>query len=337
MSMGIAIPIQFIEGKNNVWVLGLYALIFGFSLPALVGRWWFGNQKKTKDGVNSTTAASFFLSVKEGWGIDELVGLLGKGSAKELQLSSESENELKEVEAKVREGFEEKWRTLSDAAGVRKSKDAKKAFILVSAHLLRIHIANQSLREGASNPDLGSTLQTDKVNPPEQTKILLQSPQVLSSLLNICLSRNWLTPSLAAVQLSAHLTQAVPPPPKTVKESDKDWLKFSQLPDIALDEVDKFKDVHGFDRLIQNLESSKDPRAGDVKKVVQDWGNIQIIGSSFKGQRVNREQIYWADRKYCSRWGKARNPFVVHEPDRQTTHPKGLHSRGRTVYLTKGH
>ena len=117
----------------------------------------------------------------------------------------------------------------------------------------------------------------------EQTEILLQSPQVLSSLLNICLSRNWLTPSLAAVQLSAHLTQAVPPPPKTFKESDKDWLKFSQLPDIALEEVDKFKDVHGFDRFIQNLESSNDPRAGDVKKAVQNWGSVRIVGSAFKG------------------------------------------------------
>ncbi|KAF9649601.1 DnaJ-domain-containing protein [Thelephora ganbajun] len=269
MSMGIAIPIQFIEGKNNVWVLGLYALIFGFSLPALVGRWWFGNQKKTKDGVNAKTAASFFLSVKEEWGIDELVGVLGKGFAKELQLSSGSVNELKELELKVREGLGENWRILADAAGVRESKSAKRAFILVSAHLLRIPVTNKSLRE-------------------EQMKILLQSPQVLTSLLNICLSRNWLTPSLAAVQLSAHLTQAVPPPPKTVKESDKDWLKFSQLPDISLGEVDKFKDVHGFDGLVENLKSSNDPRAGDVKKAIQNWGSVQIVGSTFKvvGERI---------------------------------------------------
>ena len=159
MSMGIAIPIQFIEGKNNVWVLGLYALIFGFSLPALVGRWWFGNQKTTKDGVNAKTAASFFLSVKEEWGIDELVGLLGKGFANELQLGSGSEKGLKELEAKVREGLGEKWGTLADAAGVRRSKDARKAFILVSAHLLRIPVANQALQDGtlATNPERTSS------------------------------------------------------------------------------------------------------------------------------------------------------------------------------------
>jgi len=149
--MGIAIPVQFIEGKNNVWVLGLYALIFGFSLPALVGKWWFGNQKKTKDGVNAKTAASFFLNVKEDWGIDELVGLLGRGFAKELQLSSGSADELKELETKVRGGLGEKWGTLAGAAGARESKDAKRAFILVSAHLLRIPVANRGLRDGASN------------------------------------------------------------------------------------------------------------------------------------------------------------------------------------------
>jgi len=281
--MGIAIPIQFIEGRNNVWVLGLYALIFGFSLPALVGRWWFGNRQKTKDGVKAKTAASFFLSVKEEWGIDELVGLLGKGLAKELQLGPGFPSELQGLEAKVRERLGEKWGTLVAAAGIRGSKDAKRAFILVSAHLLRIPVIDQSLRDGASNSCVGCVLPTDFSSSLEQTKILLQSPQVMNSLLNICLSRNWLTPSLAAVQLSAHLTQAVPPPPKTVKESDKDWLKFSQLPDIALDEIDKFKDVHGFDGLIQNLESSNDSRAVDVKKAVQNWGNVQIVGSTFKG------------------------------------------------------
>lgn len=75
----------------------------------------------------------------------------------------------------------------------------------------------------------------------------------------------------------------MPPPPKTVKDSDKDWLKFSQLPNISLDEVDKFKDVRGFDGVIQNLESSNDPRARDVKNAVRNWGNVQIVGSTFKG------------------------------------------------------
>ena len=108
--------------------MGLYALIFGFSLSALVRRWWFCNQKWIKDDVNAKTAASF-LSVEE-WGVDELVGLLGKGLANELQLSSGSESGLKELEAKVREGLGEKWGTLADAADGRRSRDPRKASIL---------------------------------------------------------------------------------------------------------------------------------------------------------------------------------------------------------------
>ena len=164
--MGIAIPVQFIEGKNNIWVLGLYALIFGFSLPALVGKWWFGNQAKTKDGVNAKTAASFFLNVKEDWGIDELAGVLGRGFAKELQLGSGSAGELKELEAKVRDRLGEKWGTLAGAAGVRENKDAKRAFILVSAHLLRIPVANRSLRDGSSHANLECFPRTDSINQP---------------------------------------------------------------------------------------------------------------------------------------------------------------------------
>ena len=54
--------------------------------------------------MNAETAASF-LSVTEEWGIGELVGILGKGFASELQLGSRSESGLKELEVKVREGL----------------------------------------------------------------------------------------------------------------------------------------------------------------------------------------------------------------------------------------
>ena len=134
---------------------------------------------------------------------------------------------------------------------------------------MRIPEAIHALQDGALITNLERTSQTHLMDFPEQTKILLQSPQVLSSLLNICPSRNWSTPSLAAVQLSAHLTQTVPPHLKTIKESDKDCLKFPQLPGIALGEVEKFKDVHGFGRLVQNLESQNDSRTGDAKNAVQ--------------------------------------------------------------------
>lgn len=36
--MGIALPKWIVEGKNNIWVLGVYGIIFGVALPSLVVR-----------------------------------------------------------------------------------------------------------------------------------------------------------------------------------------------------------------------------------------------------------------------------------------------------------
>lgn len=36
VSMGIALPQWIVERKNNIWVLGVYGLLFGGALPALV-------------------------------------------------------------------------------------------------------------------------------------------------------------------------------------------------------------------------------------------------------------------------------------------------------------
>ena len=145
MSTRITIPIQFIEGKNNLWLLLFYPLIFGFSFPALVGRLWFGNQKKTKDGVNAKTVASLLFSVKEEWNIDELIGILGRGIANELQLSSGFESGLKEL-------FGKGWGEVGNSCGrcrCQEKQGCDESLILVSDHLLRIPVANHALRDGA--------------------------------------------------------------------------------------------------------------------------------------------------------------------------------------------
>jgi hypothetical protein len=37
-TMGIALPKWIVEGKNRIWVLAVYGLVFGGALPALVVR-----------------------------------------------------------------------------------------------------------------------------------------------------------------------------------------------------------------------------------------------------------------------------------------------------------
>lgn len=65
MDMGIALPSWVIESQNNIWVLGMYGLVFGIGLPYLVARWWYGTRSRTKDGLVNATAQSFFQHLRE--------------------------------------------------------------------------------------------------------------------------------------------------------------------------------------------------------------------------------------------------------------------------------
>ncbi|TFK35050.1 DnaJ-domain-containing protein [Crucibulum laeve] len=270
MSMGIALPKWIIEGQNNIWVLGVYGLLFGIALPALVGRWWFGSREKTKDGVHAKTAAAFFKSLKEEATMEEVVGALSKGYQWELDTTTKSkgEAELDELEKEIAEQAGAKWtqvRKFAKDKDVVGELDAKrrKALVLLYAHLLRIDVNDTGLQK-------------------DQTQILLQTPVLLNALLNASISRNWLLPTLAVMRLHAFIAQALPP-------STGDRLRFAQLPGINAKDVDTFgstaKDVSDF---VDTLESKKDDRVVEVKKAVQKWGRIELVDAAFKviGERI---------------------------------------------------
>ena len=157
VSMGIALPQWIIEGKNNIWVLGVYGVIFGGVLPVLVGRWWFGSRQKTKDGVNALSAASFFKSLSEDSGIDDVVGTLGKSYAWESKPPSKSADmELEQLERSVSVKMGADWEKVLKLAGVTKTRlddeasvRRQGALVLLYAHFLRIEIGIPSLQNGA--------------------------------------------------------------------------------------------------------------------------------------------------------------------------------------------
>jgi translocation protein SEC63 len=151
VSMGIALPKTIIEGRNRTIVLAAYGLIFGGMLPALVGRWWFGNREKTKDGVNARSAAVFFKSLGEDSGIDDVVASLGKSYEYERPKKSTGHTvELNELEKKVELALGLKWLELKKLAEVtvKQSEARRHAFVLIYAHLLRIPVENAALRRG---------------------------------------------------------------------------------------------------------------------------------------------------------------------------------------------
>lgn len=110
----------------------------------------------------------------------------------------------------------------------------------------------------------------------EQSAVLLQTPTLLTSLLNISISRNWLSPTLAVLRLHSYLAQALVP--------GNTSLKYAQLPGIEQAEAKKLaKDAVAFDELVTVLEEKNDQRASEVKKAVSRWGRLDLIDASFKG------------------------------------------------------
>ncbi|KAH0587072.1 Translocation protein sec63 [Termitomyces sp. J132] len=261
VSMGIAIPKWIVEGKNNIWVLGFYGIIFGGALPALVGRWWFGSRQKTKDGINASSAGTFFKSLKEESSFEEVLGTFAKAfqwefPARKAALSCALDNLEKQIEEKAGSKYQEVKKVCGD------DTLSRKGLILLYAHLLRLDIQSSILRK-------------------EQRKILLHTPLLLNALLNIATSRNWLSPSLAVMRLHAYITQAVLPGPERIR--------FAQLPGITLEEVStlapKATDLREFE---QALVEKHDIRILDVKTALNKWGRVEIVDAAFRviGERI---------------------------------------------------
>lgn len=94
-SIGIALPKWIVESSNGYYMLGIYGLSFGVLLPAIVGRWWYGSRRLTREGIETKTAASYFKAVKEHTSKDDVVDIISKSH--EYQLSSDKTHDLDSV------------------------------------------------------------------------------------------------------------------------------------------------------------------------------------------------------------------------------------------------
>lgn len=307
VSMGIALPQWIIEGKNNIWVLGVYGIIFGGALPIFVvrhtsnhplnnpphtfcsqGRWWFGSREKTKDGVNQKSAAAYFKSMREESSMEEVVGTMSKAYEWESPTNVKSDSDIDVLEKQIEEKAGKKWTEVRKVIGDQVAR--RRALVLIYAHLLRIPLSKATLQQGALSKLImhpGPLL--IEVIFAEQAKILLQTPLLLHALLTITTSRNWLTPTIAVMRLHAYLTQALLP--------GAEELRFAQLPGIKEDEsktlAPKAKDVGDF---VHALEEKQDGRLADVKKAVSKWGRLECVEASFKGRQISSALcLQWSD------------------------------------------
>ncbi|KAH9483171.1 Translocation protein sec63 [Psilocybe cubensis] len=266
-SMGIALPKWIIEGKNRIWVMAAYGLVFGGALPALVGRWWFGNRQKTKDGIHAQSAAAFFKTIKEESSMEEVVGALGKAYQWELPVGkSKSSAEIDALEKTIKEEVGAKWtevRKIAQDFNGELHESRRQALVLIYAHLLRLEVKDAGLKK-------------------KQQQVLLQTPMLLNALLNVSVARTWLLPTLSIMRLYGYLAQAIP-------TNASQRLRLTQLPHIKQEDITPLPvKANDMSDVLASLEEKDDPRTKDVKKALEKWGRVDIVSATFKviGERI---------------------------------------------------
>ncbi|KAL8838988.1 MAG: hypothetical protein Q9170_001918 [Blastenia crenularia] len=197
-SIGIALPKFIVTEGNGKYVLLVYGLLLGVLLPYVVGKWWYGTQKMTKEKVLLASAGNLFREYTEDLTEGGVVNALTCGGEYKDTLSGHKvDTGLGKVEKLVREsenfGREATGLTPSDQQTLEKSDGVRrKTLALLWAYLGRVKLD-------------GSTLDDEKYEIAPLALALNESFTAIS------LAYGNVAQILAAYHASQNLIQAVPP------------------------------------------------------------------------------------------------------------------------------
>ncbi|KAI1432955.1 Sec63 Brl domain-containing protein [Xylaria sp. CBS 124048] len=198
-SIGIALPKFIVSDGNGKYVVLVYAILLGVLLPYLVGSWWYGTQRMTKEGVQVESANNLFREYTEATDEGDLITALSSGVEFRSFLKGEkTESGLSKIESRILEkgqgtpyagGLSDKDKIkLEDLeGGVR-----RKALALLWAYLGRVDLGDAAL---------------------DSAKYMVApiAQSLCRSFTAIALSYGNAAPLLASYYISQRLIQAIPP------------------------------------------------------------------------------------------------------------------------------
>ena len=169
-SIGIALPKWIVTEGAGKYVLLIYALALGVLLPYMVGKWWYGTQRLTKEKVLIASAGKIFREYENEQGETGVIGALSSGEEFIDVLSgNKAENGLSKLEQKV----------LSDSTGslvlqalTKKDRQKlndledsrrRKVLTLLWAYLGRVELDDETLNDGKSKTLLILTLANNSI------------------------------------------------------------------------------------------------------------------------------------------------------------------------------
>lgn len=151
-SVNIALPKIIVSDGNGKYIVLLYSALFGVLLPYLVGSWWYGTLKRSKEGVLMESANRLFREYKDD--IDEggVVAALSTGKEFEDLLSGDkADSGLAKLEARIlAEGETTPFAAGFSAKDKERLQDLesgprRKALALLWAYLGRVELDDASL------------------------------------------------------------------------------------------------------------------------------------------------------------------------------------------------
>jgi translocation protein SEC63 len=153
-SMGIALPKFIVTEGSGKYVLLLYGLLLGVLLPYVVGTWWYGTQKMTKEKVLVASAGNLFREYRDDITVGGVIAALSSGEEfKDVLNGQKADAGLDKVEKAILAKGEKgstvaglqtnDRRRLDDMQGVR-----RKTLALLWAYLGRTELGDASLDDG---------------------------------------------------------------------------------------------------------------------------------------------------------------------------------------------
>lgn len=147
-SIGIALPKFIVTEGNGKYVLLVYGLLLGVLLPYIVGKWWYGTQRMTKDGVLVKSANNVFKEYSDDLTEGGVFGALSSGEEfNEILRGSKVDVGLAKIEKSI--GQESAGLSASDRTSLAKHEGARrKALALLWAYLGRVRLDGSKLDDG---------------------------------------------------------------------------------------------------------------------------------------------------------------------------------------------
>ncbi|KAI9369594.1 Sec63 Brl domain-containing protein [Aspergillus egyptiacus] len=146
-SIGIALPQFIVTEGNGKYVLLVYGALLGVLLPYIVGKWWYGSQRYTKERVYVATAGNIFREYKDDISDGGIVTALSSGDEfKEAIPSQRAESGLAKLEKKIL-SEDAKFLSDQDREAIKGLDDAsrRKALALLWAYMGRVELDDPTL------------------------------------------------------------------------------------------------------------------------------------------------------------------------------------------------